>query len=179
LERRRKVIPILGHFSGAQRGTGILPVAAVVREAQGHRQDACVTFPEVSFLIHAVGLIHGHMNKTTLWILIALGTVVALKVLMAARPGADEKKEARSRIAQGALVLDVRTGSEFASGHHAAAANIPVQELEQRLGELGTDKARPIVVYCRSGNRSGTAKKILVSAGFTNVLNAGGLSDVQ
>ena len=119
------------------------------------------------------------MNRTTLWIVVALGTVVALRMLLAARPDADEKKAARAQIARGALVIDVRTGPEFASGHHAAATNIPVQELEQRLGELGPDKARPIVVYCRSGNRSGTAKKILAGAGFTNILNGGSLGDVQ
>jgi phage shock protein E len=46
------------------------------------------------------------------------------------------------------------------------------------MGELGP-KDRTIVVYCRSGVRAGTAKSALTEAGFTNVLNAGGLADLQ
>jgi phage shock protein E len=58
---------------------------------------------------------------------------------------------------------------------------IPHNELPSRIAEVldaaGGDRALPIVVYCRSGNRSGMAKKHLVDAGFSQVTNLGGYSD--
>lgn len=71
------------------------------------------------------------------------------------------------------LLLDVRTGGEFQSGHLAGAANIPVEELSRRLAELPTDM--PIVLYCRSGNRSAAAARILREAGYQNVYDLGGI----
>ena len=76
------------------------------------------------------------------------------------------------------MVVDVRTEREFSSWHYPGSINIPVTKLRDRLLKLG-DKERQIVVYCRSGNRSTTAKRILVEAGFTNVLNGGGLQDMR
>ena len=74
-------------------------------------------------------------------------------------------------------IIDVRTPREFASWHFPGAINIPVRDLERRLRELDTD--RNIIVYCRSGSRSSTAKKILMANGYTNVKNGGGLSDMK
>ena len=53
------------------------------------------------------------------------------------------------------LLLDVRTPSEFASGHIENSILIPVQELEQRIAELEPYRGKTIIAYCRSGNRSG------------------------
>src|SRR5690606_10226025 len=84
--------------------------------------------------------------------------------------GAERSAEAQATanaatlVADGALLLDVRTPGEFADGHVAGALNIPVQELEARVAEL--DPARSVVVYCRSGNRSGTAASMLRARGF-------------
>jgi rhodanese-related sulfurtransferase len=78
--------------------------------------------------------------------------------------------EAQARVARGALVLDVRTPEEYASGHHPAAKNIPVQSLGARLA--GLDRARSVVVYCRSGARSAAAKRLLDAAGFADVYDA-------
>lgn len=61
------------------------------------------------------------------------------------------------------VLLDVRTPAEFAGGHIPGAINISVETLASRLDELPTDL--PIVVYCRSGNRSVTAAQILTNAG--------------
>lgn len=65
------------------------------------------------------------------------------------------------------VILDVRTVSEFEEGHIENAINIPVDELENRLNEL--NKEDDLLVYCRTGNRSGTAVKILADAGYTKV----------
>ncbi len=69
------------------------------------------------------------------------------------------------------LLLDVRTPEEFEQGHISGALNIPVQELESRIGELEKYKNSEIVVYCRSGNRSRRASEILVRNGFKKVYN--------
>lgn len=66
---------------------------------------------------------------------------------------------ARKLVAEGALLLDVRTPSEFGGGHVAGAVNVPVDELERRLAEI--PKGREIVVYCRSGARSARAATVL------------------
>jgi rhodanese-related sulfurtransferase len=71
------------------------------------------------------------------------------------------------------LLLDVRTPQEFASGHIPGAINISLQTLESRLSELPTDQ--PIVVYCRSGNRSATAGQMLLRRGFTQLYDLGGI----
>ncbi|MEZ4681320.1 MAG: rhodanese-like domain-containing protein [Caldilineaceae bacterium] len=51
------------------------------------------------------------------------------------------------------LLIDVRSPTEFAHGHVTAAINLPVQELQQRLAEIPRNK--PVILYCRSGSRSG------------------------
>ena len=89
-----------------------------------------------------------------------------------------EKALAKEKIKQGALVVDVRSADEFADGHYADAKNIPVSEIARRAEELG-DKNRPVVVYCAAGVRAAKAKAILLNAGFKDVTNAGGLSDLQ
>jgi phage shock protein E len=73
--------------------------------------------------------------------------------------------EAKALVGRGALLLDVRSKSEFSSGHLSGAKNIPVQELGARLGEL-PPKATTIVVYCHSGARSAAAASKLKKVGF-------------
>ena len=67
------------------------------------------------------------------------------------------------------LFLDVRTPSEFQSGHVPGAKNIPVQALAEHLAEVPKDKK--VFVYCESGVRSTRATQMLVDAGFTNIIN--------
>ena len=118
------------------------------------------------------------MMMARLWIVVVavLGGIGLMKLFA----GASGKSLAadKTKIQQGALVLDVRTPGEYQSGHYEKARNIPVQELGDRVSELG-DKKRAIVVYCASGMRSARAVKILTAAGFTDVTNAGGLRDLQ
>ena len=71
------------------------------------------------------------------------------------------------------VLIDVRTPEEFASGHIADAVNIPVDQLASRLSEVPQDK--PVVLYCRSGNRSGQAAQILDRAGYTQIYDLGGI----
>jgi rhodanese-related sulfurtransferase/nucleotide-binding universal stress UspA family protein len=80
-------------------------------------------------------------------------------------------------IEKDAVIIDVRSKNEFASGHISGAINIPLEQIDMQSAEL---KSYPqIVVYCRSGNRSAHAKKILMDNGINNVVDAGSLTDVQ
>lgn len=73
---------------------------------------------------------------------------------------------------QGALILDVRTQEEWNAGHIPGATLIPLDELSSRVDEL--PKNMDIVVVCRSGNRSATARDILLTAGFSSVTSMDG-----
>ncbi len=84
----------------------------------------------------------------------------------------------QAALANKPLLLDVRTKGEFAGGSVPGAVNIPVQELETRLGEL-REKNRQIVVFCRSGARSGMAKSVLERSGFGSVVNGGSWQNVK
>jgi phage shock protein E len=77
-------------------------------------------------------------------------------------------------IGKGAPLIDVRTDEEFRQGHLPGAVNIPYDQITSRLGELPSDRTRPIVLYCRTGRRSGIAKASLEQLGFANAINAGG-----
>lgn len=105
-----------------------------------------------------------------------LGIFLALKLFNGGLSAVD-KKEVISYIKEGALIVDVRSGEEYASGYYKNAKNIPVDQVESRLKDFG-DKNGKIVVYCRSGGRSSRAKSILEANGFKNVVNGGGLSDM-
>ena len=112
------------------------------------------------------------------WIgLVVLVMVVVIFKFGLGSSGA-ERVVVKEKIQQGAVVIDVRTPSEFSAGHYPGALNIPLQDLESRLGELG-DKKRAIIVYCASGMRSAQAAKLLTAAHFADVTNAGGLSSLE
>jgi len=74
------------------------------------------------------------------------------------------------------LVLDVRKPEEYVGelGHIAGSKLIPVQELPQRLSEVGPYRGWEIITVCKSGGRSHTAAGILMQAGFTNVVSMDG-----
>jgi rhodanese-related sulfurtransferase len=71
------------------------------------------------------------------------------------------------------LLVDVRTPEEYASGHIAGSVNIPLQELQSRMSEIPSNQA--VVLYCRSGNRSGQAATLLRDAGYTQIYDLGGI----
>ncbi len=75
--------------------------------------------------------------------------------------------------------IDVRSPEEFAEDHIEGAIQITHTEIAERIAEVTTDKTATINVYCRSGNRSGKAKKVLEEMGYLNVINQGGLKDLK
>jgi rhodanese-related sulfurtransferase len=69
------------------------------------------------------------------------------------------------------IILDVRTGPEYSGGHLENSIHIPVQEIQQRYGELSSFKDDNILIYCATGNRSTVAAKILIDKGFSHIYN--------
>jgi rhodanese-related sulfurtransferase len=76
------------------------------------------------------------------------------------------------------VVVDVRTPEEFRSGAIPGAINIPLDELQARVHELGS-KTREITLYCASGARSAYGQRGLMQMGFTNVKNGGGIMQMM
>jgi|TARA_B100001059_G_scaffold70290_1_gene67451 phage shock protein E len=74
-------------------------------------------------------------------------------------------------------VIDVRTLDEWNTGHLESAINIEWQNITSI--ESNIPKNEKIYLYCRSGNRSGKATKILLDAGYTNVINAGSITEAS
>lgn len=83
----------------------------------------------------------------------------------------ETKKEATNE----PIIIDVRTEEEFAYGAYPGAINIPLDELESQVDDLGSSD-RQITLYCASGARSAYAVQILKAYGFTNLENGGGLA---
>lgn len=82
-------------------------------------------------------------------------------------------EEAKKLIGErSAQFVDVRTPEEFMSSQLPGAANIPLHVIDQ-LADKQLDKSRPVVVFCRSGQRSQMALQILKSKGFGEVYNMG------
>lgn len=85
-----------------------------------------------------------------------------------AAPGVVDGATARALVAEGVKVIDVRTPAEFAAGHVPGAVNVPYDEIGRRSAELGPPST-PLVLYCRSGRRSGIAVAALKEKGFTRL----------
>ncbi len=114
------------------------------------------------------------MNSPLLYaILGAILAWVAMRLMM--RRNQIKPEEAQRLVSEGALLVDVRTTTEFGSGHLPGAINVPLQDLAKRSVEL-EPKDQPIVVYCASGMRSRGARRVLQQAGFTAVSDLGAAS---
>jgi phage shock protein E len=88
------------------------------------------------------------------------------------------KRKIRAAIAKGAVIVDVRTASEYANKHFEGAINIPVDVISNKLEKIGP-KDKPVIVYCATGNRSAAAANTLKAAGYEHVVNAGGISTIM
>lgn len=94
--------------------------------------------------------------------------IESLKKLLGLGPSVDYAQ----LIKNGAIIVDVRSKGEYAGGHIKGSVNIPVDQLEKNLGRL-PGKEEMIITVCASGMRSGTARRILESKGYTSVINGG------
>lgn len=76
------------------------------------------------------------------------------------------------------IIVDVRDTWEYKEEHVNNAVNIPLTEIPARIDEFRKLNG-PVILYCRSGNRSGAAVHLLNLAGITDVYNGGGIFDMQ
>ena len=109
------------------------------------------------------------MNWTAICIILA----VLAAVFLLKRASQITSKDAQARLKNGALVIDVRTPSEFSSGHLPKAINIPLDQIETVLPRRVKDKSQVLLLHCHSGMRSGMAKKKLNALGYSNAYNLG------
>jgi phage shock protein E len=77
-----------------------------------------------------------------------------------------------------AVLVDVRSPSEFAGGHVEGAINLPLERVAAAIATAVPDKSTAIVVYCASGMRSGVARRSLLQLGYQQVVNGGGAGAV-
>jgi rhodanese-related sulfurtransferase len=92
-------------------------------------------------------------------------------LLLSMFPVKKKNPELNALLNHGALILDVRSRAEFATGNIQGSKNIPLDELAKSLHQL--DKEQEIIAVCASGMRSAQAVKLLISNGFTKCHNGG------
>lgn len=99
---------------------------------------------------------------------------LVLSPLVAHAGDIDSAAALRALAQPGAVLIDVRTAEEFATGALPGAKLIPHGDIAARITEVAPDKNTPVILYCRSGRRSGIAQDTLQRLGYTQVINAGG-----
>jgi rhodanese-related sulfurtransferase len=82
-------------------------------------------------------------------------------------------EEAKQIIESGSQLIDVRTDVEFQAGHIPGARHVPLADVQRESAAF--DKEHPVVLYCRSGNRSGPAADAFAASGWHAHSIAGGL----
>lgn len=92
--------------------------------------------------------------------------------------GGGPKTDYAALVKKGAIILDVRTKSEYDMGHIKGSMNVPVDQLGTNLNKL-KEKNKAIITCCASGMRSATAKNLLKAKGYTEVHNGGSWSGLQ
>ena len=91
--------------------------------------------------------------------------------------GIGPKVDLNELMALGAIVVDVRTPSEYKDGHVKGSINLPLQTLKANLNKLKKDQV--IITCCRSGSRSRMAKRMLKTKGFEQVHNGGAWTNLR
>ncbi|UOP04334.1 rhodanese-like domain-containing protein [Conchiformibius kuhniae] len=106
-----------------------------------------------------------------------------LLTLLAAACGAAEPSavpaSAAAVPARTGILIDVRSAEEFAAGHLNHAVNIPHDQIARHIAALTDNRDTEILLYCRSGRRSGLAQQTLHNMGYRNVRNLGAYDDLK
>ncbi len=111
---------------------------------------------------------------------VALGAVITLIIVSELKRFTKGYKEVLPAEAvmlinkQDALVLDVREANELGQGTIIDSKHIALGALDDKISSLSSDKDKPIVVFCKMGNRSGQAAKLLLKNSYTNVFSLKG-----
>lgn len=109
------------------------------------------------------------------WIILIVIAAIIAAVFILKKSGRISPKDAQGYLRDGALVIDVRSRSEFSSGHLPSAINIPLDEIDSALPRQLPDSNQVLLLHCQSGMRSGLAQRKLRGMGYPNVFNLGSL----
>jgi phage shock protein E len=115
------------------------------------------------------------MNWITL--LVVIGLLVAFFVIR--QMSLISPDSARGYLKEGSIVVDVRSPSEYDSGHLRGTVNLPLGDLSARIGKVCPDKNCIILLHCLSGGRSGMAVGTLKSLGYAKAYNLGSYSRAE
>ncbi len=110
-----------------------------------------------------------------MYVVLVLLTVWLINPVMAGGGDPQAAKKAWPMIESGALLVDVRSKAEFDKGHLEGAIHIEWDKTGALMQAIGMDTRRPVVFYCRTGNRAGKSIVTLKSKGYTSIFNATGL----
>ena len=110
------------------------------------------------------------------WLWVILAGFLAVDAAMLLRAAFVPAEDARRLLADGAMIVDVRTGREFRRGHLPRTLNIPLGDLREQILLRVPDKNQSILVHCQSGGRSEIARRRLKKMGYVNVRNLGSLA---
>ncbi len=114
-----------------------------------------------------------------MYVVLVLLTVWLINPVMAGGGDPEAAKKAWPMIESGALLVDVRSKAEFDKGHLEGAIHIDWDKTNALMQAIGMNTRRPVVFYCRTGNRAGKSIVTLKSKGYTNIFNATGLEALR
>ena len=106
------------------------------------------------------------------WLARLLGTSGGTEI---ATPSAD----AATALAPGTVLIDVRSDGEFNAGHIEGAVSVPLDRIQFEIARVAPDPTVPLLLYCQSGGRSGSACRIVAAMGYESVRNGGGIGSLS
>jgi phage shock protein E len=107
------------------------------------------------------------------WTGVVLIAGVVVGIAAVKRVGLVSARQARVLLRQGAMVIDVRTPTEYEAGHLPETTSIPLDQLSDQVGGHAPDKNQPLLLHCLSGVRSGMGRRMLRQLGYSSVHNLG------
>lgn len=105
--------------------------------------------------------------------------IVSVAALAVALSGCLSWKGEKMELPDNAVLLDVRSEEEFASGHIKGAVLLPHDEIAMRITSVVLEKSTPVFVYCRSGRRSAIAIETMKTLGYTELVDLGGKEEAE
>jgi len=113
------------------------------------------------------------------YVILVLLTIWLINPVLAGGGDPEAAKKAWPMIESGALLVDVRSAEEFNKDHLEGAINIEWDKTQALMIAIGMDTRRPVVFYCRTGNRAGKSIVELKARGYSNIFNATGLEALR
>ena len=113
------------------------------------------------------------------YVILVLLTIWLINPVLAGGGDPEAAKKAWPMIESGALLVDVRSAEEFNKDHLEGAINIEWDKTQALMVAIGMDTRRPVVFYCRTGNRAGKSIVELKGRGYSNIFNATGLEALR